>query len=160
MKRRRFHCLKIDQSRAEKKRAKLIHSKHYNENIPCTNLLSYLKDRAAAHIFPSTIKISHFLSPNYQYWLLRLRPVRRPPREKIEATEWAKPTAIATFTWPLFGIGRPENLCEKLPPLIMSPLPPAIAFAFASQKIQSLLANVKATDLYLDAAGQQLCLLI
>ena len=77
---------------------------------------------------PALQNLPPSLSTEHQSWLLRLDCDRRPPREKIEATEWAKPTTIPTFTWPLLGIGRPENLCEKFPPLIMALLPPAIAF--------------------------------
>lgn len=36
--------------------------------------------------------------------------------EKMEAKEWAIPTTIPTFTWPLLGNGRPECLLENLPP--------------------------------------------
>lgn len=41
------------------------------------------------------------------------RRVDRPLLEKMEANEWANPTAIATFTWPLLGIGRPASLGEN-----------------------------------------------
>ena len=53
--------------------------------------------------------------------LRRGKERERPLRDKREATEWANPTAIATFTWPLLGIGRPESLWRLLtlfPPLI------------------------------------------
>ena len=44
-------------------------------------------------------------------------------------TDWARPTTIIpTFTWPLFGIGQPEILWEKFPPLIPALLAPPIAF--------------------------------
>lgn len=43
-------------------------------------------------------------------------------REKMKATELANPTTIPTFTCPLFGIGRLDNLPVKLPPLITPPL--------------------------------------
>lgn len=41
-------------------------------------------------------------------------------REKIAKTELAKPRTIATFTFPLFGIWRPENLLAFIMPLAIS----------------------------------------
>lgn len=69
-----------------------------------------------------------------QNWVLRLGCDRRPLSVKMDATDWANPTTIPIFTWPLLGIGRPESLCEKLPRLIMDPPAPSIV----SQKIERL----------------------
>ena len=124
---------KTESSKAEK--LKLLNwfiQKHYKLNTLCT--ISKFLARWSGWDHPQLCKtsrplsLSRSLSTELQSWLLRLDCDRRPPREKIEATEWAKPTTIPTFTWPLLGIGRPENLCEKFPPLIMALLPPAMAF--------------------------------
>ena len=105
----------------------MIHSKTLQVKYALYNLLIPRKmERLRSP--PALQNLPPSLSTEHQSWLLRLDCDRRPPREKIEATEWAKPTTIPTFTWPLLGIGRPENLCEKFPPLIMALLPPAMAF--------------------------------
>lgn len=70
-----------------------------------------------------------------QNWVLRLGCDRRPLSVKMDATDWANPTTIPIFTWPLLGIGRPESACEKLPRLIMDPPAPSIV----SEKIERLL---------------------
>jgi len=52
-------------------------------------------------------------------------------REKMEATEFARPRTIPTLTCPRFGLGRPENLLGMLLPLIMLlALEPAISVFF------------------------------
>lgn len=51
--------------------------------------------------------------------------------ENIEAKELAKPKTIPSFTWPLFGIKRPEAyLLEQPPPLIIVPFLVPVAAIF------------------------------
>ncbi|OIV93183.1 hypothetical protein TanjilG_20845 [Lupinus angustifolius] len=66
-------------------------------------------------------------------------------REKIEATELARPTTIPTLTCPLFGIGRPEHLIGMLllPPFII-PLP-LTHFLVISFFVMFFFASVKRT---------------
>lgn len=87
----------------------------------------YIKKEKKRKIFLSCTNPPHNL-----YWWENWAP---PPHgllsEKMEATEWANITTMASFTWPLLGIGRPENLEENLAPLIIVLLlAPAISIFF------------------------------
>ena len=61
-------------------------------------------------------------------WVRRPDLERQLLGEKMEAKEWAIPTTIPTFTWPLLGNGRPECLLENLPPFPI----PFLAFVTSS----------------------------